>query len=614
VKNLLTAREIQIVTKLLEAEKTLRTKDLSAEFHVSTRTIKSDLDQVRKWFQQQGVTFHAQSNKGYWVESNENERLKLYKALMEMKSTSLYPDQNIRIEKILYLLFSHKEYLTTTQIADHLLVSRNTVISDLNYLEDFIQPWMVTLERKPRIGYKLVGDEIHIRLLFEHVIQESLSHFDVHGIISQIKSEESNDPTSVYIQEIHQEFEHVIGHIRQVLSDDELKNVTNAEVLSILMRLIIFLVRFESEYTIGSYRLVKKGQHHSSTSSKFIFEVMNQLCQELDFPMLEDEFLYVHRNFLLEDKELNLLKVTEEMIRYVSQKEQVPYDKDTRLLNNLLTHLSLRFEKNKTYVTEVNPFTNELKRNNTSLFVSIKEACEKLFGKHSSAINDSFLSFIALHFLVSYENGYGKKPKIRALYVCSTGRGVARLIKNRVEREIGEINITSYCSVMEVDEFSKNEDIDLIISVFPIKKSKIPVVIVEPVPTEESIQIIREKVNELLKNKVSDGFITIEKNEPSASKDFEMISQEIIVKGFEISYEIFELLTDKISEERRKGLQVHLFLMVHRYYFHQQYDQFIHQSKDHHDEAILTQINEILQRHNIFINETERNALLPYFQ
>lgn len=611
--NLLTTREIQIVTKLLEAEKTLRTKDLSAEFHVSTRTIKSDLDQVRKWFQQQGVTFHAQSNKGYWVESNENEKLKLYKALMEMKSHSVYPNQNIRIEKILYLFFSHKEYVTTTQIADHLLVSRNTVISDLNSLEDFIQPWMVTLDRKPRIGYKLVGDEIHIRLLFEHVIQESLSHFNVYRIISQLKSDESNGGTTVFVQEIQQEFEHVIGLIRKVLSNDELKVIPNAEVLSILMRLIIFLVRIDSEYTIGSYRLVKKGQHHSSISSKFIFEVMDQLCQEVDLPLLEDEFLYVHRNFLLEDKELNLLTVTEEMIRYVSQKEQAPYDKDTRLLNNLLTHLSMRFEKNKTYVTEVNPFTNEIKRNYLSLFLSIKEACEMLFGKHSFVINDSFLSFIALHFLVSYENGFDKKPRIKALYVCSTGRGVARLIKNRVEREISEINITSYCAVIEVDEISKNEDIDLIISVFPIQ-SNIPVIIVEPVPTEESIQIIREKVSELIKNKVKDGNFTIKKYESSASEDIEMISQEIIVNGFEISYKIFELLQDKISEERKKGLQVHLFLMVHRYYFNQQYDQFIHQSKDHQDKELLTQINEILQRHNVFINETEQNALLPYFQ
>ncbi|MCL6570547.1 MAG: HTH domain-containing protein [Bacillus sp. (in: Bacteria)] len=611
---MLTSREIQIVNKLLEAEKTLRTKDLSTELNVSTRTIKSDLEQVRKWFIEHGIEFCSQPNKGYWIECSESGRLRLYKTLMEMEGKSLYPDQKIRIEKILYLFFSRNVYITSAQIADYLQVSRNTVISDLKYLEDYIKPWTIDLDRRPRIGYKLIGEEIHIRLLFEQIIQESLSNYDLYKIISTIKSGGADEINIGFTPEIQAKFEVIIKYIRHALKDEGLQTVSHAEIVSIFMRQIIFLVRMECKFTIGSYRLLKVNQDNSSLSSKFILKVMANICEEFDFPLLEDEFLYVHRNFLLEDKELNLLTITEEMIRYISEKEGIPYDKDTRLFNNLLTHLSLRFEKNKTYVTEVNPFNNEIKRNNASLFLSIKEACEVLLGKNTMVIQDSFLSFIALHFLVSHENSLDKKPKVKALYVCSTGRGVARLIKNRVEREIGEINITRYCSVMEVDEISKNEDIDLIVSIFPIKSS-IPVIVVEPVPTEENILAIRERVNELSRNKVVEGDETIETDvDHSLNLDYEMVSQEIIVKGFEVSNEIFTLLAEKMTEERKKGLYVHLFLMVHRYYFHKQYDQFIHQTKEHHDEKLLSKINTILHRHSIFINETELNALLPYFQ
>ena len=138
---------------------------------------------------------------------------------------------------------------------------------------------------------------------------------------------------------------------------------------------------------------------------------------------------------------------------------------------------------------------------------------------------------------------------------------------------------------------------------------------VEPVPTEENILAIREKVNELRQNKVAEDDFTTENDEDhSINLDYEMVSQEIIVKGFEVSSEIFTLLGEKITEERKQGLYIHLFLMVHRYYFHKQYDQFIHQTKEHHDGQLLNKINHILQRHSIFINETELNALLPYFQ
>lgn len=612
VINMLTTRSAQIVMKLLEAEKSLRTKDLSTDLNVSTRTIKSDLEQVRQWFQHQNVSFFSQPNKGYWVECDENERIQLYKSVMEHTNRSFYPDQKLRIEKILYLFFSQKGYITASQISNYLLVSRNTVLSDLKHAEEFIQSWMVKLERKPRVGYRLVGEEIHIRLLFEHVIQESLTNYDMYSMILNNESERIDLFKFRFIEGIQPKFEVILQYIRCVLKKEYTNFIFHAEILSIFIRLIIFLVRMECEYTIGSYRLLKSHQQNSA-SSKFILHVMTSICNEFDLPLLEDEFLYIQRNFLLGDKEMNLLTITEELIRYVSKKEKIPFHKDTKLFNNLLSHLSLRFEKNTTYVSEVNPFIHEIKRKNTSLFTSIKEVCAKLFKKHTSIVQDSFVSFIALHFLVSYENEFAKKPTIKALYVCSTGRGVARLIKNRVEREIGNIHITTYCSVLEVEEISKNEEIDLIVSVFPLK-STIPVVLVEPVPTEENIQAIREKVNGLLKERNTETYETKIYEVENEHIDYEMMSQEVIIKGFEISNGILNLLSNQISEERKKGLQVHLFLMIHRYYFHKQYDQFIHQSSLQQNDEILVKIMDILHQNQIYINEAEQRALLQYFQ
>jgi transcriptional antiterminator len=609
---MLTAREIQIATKLLENDKTLRTQDLSKQLDVSTRTIKYDLENVRRWFQKYEVEFCAQPNKGYWINSSKNERLKLYQALMDMDSKPLYSDQNTRVEKIIYMFFSKNGYITASQISTHLQVSRNTVMSDLNYLEFYIKPWKINLERKPRIGYKLIGEEFHIRLLFEHIIQGSLSNFNVNKINSQIKSNKVIEVNNGFIPEIQTKFEIILKYFR-IISKVENQNIlSHLEALSIFLRLIVFLVRMECEFTIGSCRLLGPNQDKSSPSSKFVLKVMEAICEEFAFPLLEDEFLYVHRNFLLEERNMNLLTVTEEIIHYVSENERVPYYKDTRLFNNLLTHLSLRFEKNTTYVTEVNPFIDEIKQNQSSLFSAIKEACEKMFRNSPNVIQDSFISFIALHFLVSYENVFDKKPKVRALYVCTTGRGVARLIKNRVEREIGDISMTTYCSVMEVEEISKNDEFDLIVSVLPIK-SNIPVIIVDPVPTKENIQAIKEKVNNLLQGRVAVDLFTIEENDQPILMDNETISQEIIIKGFEVSYEILNTLADKIMKDHQKGLQVHLFLMIHRYYFHKQYDQFIHQQKDHQDEDLLKQINAILHSHSITINETEQRALLEYF-
>ena len=609
VNRMLTTREFQIATKLLDTEKTLRTKDLSTQLNVSTRTIKSDLDNVRKWFQKNNAELFAQPNKGYWIKASKNERLKLYHTLMDMENKPEFSNPNQRIQKILYLFFLQNGFITAAQLSTHLQVSRNTVLSDLNDLEYYIQPWKVHLERKQRIGYRIVGEELHIRLLFEHLIQESLSNFNVYKISSQIKSDQMTDMDYGLIPEIQEKFEIVINHFQKMKNQ---KALSQPEALSIILRLIIFLVRMEREYTIGSYRLLKVNQHNSSPSSIFVFKVMKEICEEYSFPVLEDEFMYVHRNYLQEDNEINLLVSTEKIIHYVSEKERIPYYKDTKLFNNLLAHLSLRFEKNTTYVSEVNPFIDEMKQYHFSLFKEIKAACEKVFPNTLNVIQDTFISFIALHFLNSYENVFDRKSKIRALYVCSTGRGVARLIKNRVEREIKDFTLTSYCSVTEVEETCENENIDLIISVFPIK-SDIPVIIVEPVPTKENIQAIQEEVDNLLQGRETvEPFLLEEGDDYQFEIDTEIISQEIIIKGFEVSDEIMTTLAYRVTEEHKKGLNVHLFLMIHRYYFNKQYDQFIHQSKEQNEE-LLEQINAILHKHNIYIKESEQRALLEYF-
>ncbi|MBM7599020.1 transcriptional antiterminator [Virgibacillus halotolerans] len=539
---------------------------------------------------------------------------------MDKKRQPVYSDQNARIEKILYIFFSLKDYITASQLSIYLQVSRNTVMSDLNFLEQYIQPWKITLVRKSRIGYKLVGRELNIRLLFEHIIQRNLNDFDVYNIISQIKSADTMVELNYgFTPEIHMKFVTVIKHFRLILKNENKESISQLEILATFIRLTIFLVRMECDFTIGNYRLLKSDQSKSSPSSKFLIKIMVEVCEEYTFPVLGDEFWYIHRNFFLEDNRMNLLSVTEKFIQYVSKQERVPYYKDTRLYNNLLAHLSLRFEKGAAYVTEINPFINEIKQKNASLFSSVKGGFKSIFsnvinyGNIPDIIQDSFISFIALHFLDSYENVLNKKPSIRALYVCSTGRGVARLIKNRVEREIKNIIITTYCSVMEVDEISKNKDIDLIISMFPIK-STLPVIVVEPVPTEENIQSIKGKVNNLYHREPVGEYFTIRDDHDSIELNGEISSQEIIIKGFEISFDFFETLANEILEERKRGLCIHLFLMIHRYYFHKQYDQFIYQTNDHQNEELLSKVNEILHSYSININEAEQRALLQYFR
>lgn len=102
---MLTIRGFRLLTKLLETSSSVYLKDLSEEFNVSTRMIKYDLDDVKGWFNEQGIEVCSQSNKGIWIDCDEETRLTIIRSLSEIERNDVYLNQEARVGKmILYML------------------------------------------------------------------------------------------------------------------------------------------------------------------------------------------------------------------------------------------------------------------------------------------------------------------------------------------------------------------------------------------------------------------------------------------------------------------------------------------------------------------------------
>ena len=73
---------------------------------------------------------------------------------------------------MIFQLLSVKGYLTAQQLADELLVSRNTIVSDLEQVERLLQAYDLTLIRQARQGFTISGEESNVRLLMEFITQK----------------------------------------------------------------------------------------------------------------------------------------------------------------------------------------------------------------------------------------------------------------------------------------------------------------------------------------------------------------------------------------------------------------------------------------------------------
>ena len=605
-EHVLTAREVQIVKYLLDAEAVVKIKDLAGWLGVAQRTIKYDLDRIREWMSVHEIDLQSKPNIGLWVEMDRSQKRDVHQLLLSNKT--VFSNKEDRIKAIIKQLILADGYLTATQISESLMVSRNTILNDLASVEEFIAPWQVRLKRQPRMGYQLKGEELHKRILLENLIHRSLTPADIYQITMQLSGRVVDVPFLID-EPLQEAYELVFEYVKMLYETNRNGNY----LLSLLFRLMISIDRLKKKCTLDSYLVIDES-HHRSQDEEMVLEVMRKLYGDLNLPLFEDEFYYILRGTQKISSQVDLVQLTEQIIRDVSQYEGVNYKSDTRLYGNLLAHLSLRFQNEVFHLTEYNPLMDEIKQTHATLFESTKRAFETHIGHAGDA--DSFISYMTLHFLVSYEHLSSKK-KVNVLYVCSTGKGVARLVKNRVESKIPHARMVAYCSVMEVDSFCSQQAVDMIISVFPIK-TQLPVVIVDGLPEHQDIEKIAACVKQIMNKKhVSiDSYLDLQPSKEEVGASSAEISLEIILKGFEISSEIRQLFKDHLLEDKINALNMHLFLMIHRYYFDAQYDhyafnQMVDTSKV---ERYLKEVASILKKHELKVNQAEMSALLQYFK
>lgn len=611
----LTKRESQLLIYLLEMTEPVTIKQLAEKENVSVRTIKYDLDDIRDWLIERNQELYSKRSQGIWLSVSDSDRIKLKSELMDVNRLELFADQSLRINRLLIMLLVTKEAITALKLANALEVSKDTIMNDLDELEHHFLKEGLVLNRQTRKGFWITGNERLVRLTIEEILQKEFTDYDIYKLMALLLNGRETECFEMYsaketpLQEV---FNQVIIRMRHLLESENLEKLNYAELLNILIRVTIATVRLRKEATIGRYQLIPE---HEIEKNDLSYRVMQQVFDYYQLPLFEDEYDYIYSDTFDTIHQQDVMKLVENMIYKVSKKINFPFYQDTQLLTNLYAHLSMRLSRRKNFVNEYNPFKEDIKQKYPELFAAINQAAlqeisEKLL------INDSFVAYIALHFLVSYEREEDLRS-VRAVYVCSTGLGVTSLIKQKINEELNNITIVAFASVLNAQKVIAAKDPDLVISIFPINGIDRPFIKVHPLPTEQDLQNIQQMIKKILASTSQDRRHQLVLNEAPINKEtLKDFSKELILKAYTIYEQLLVTLESELTQEYREAFLLHVFLMVHRITFDQQYlaegsqvDQIILNR-----EALVGEIEAIFAENNLGINKSEISALFSYIK
>jgi len=449
-------RQLKILEYLVDCNDYKTSAQLAHHFDVSDRTIKEDIKSIISLIDQAGINVISQTNRGYKIEVNDNEKYIFY--IKSYDNLSDFNTQNNRIQYILYRLLTSHSYVTLDTLSNEMFISISTLKNDINLIKKLVDAEKLKLSSVVKKGLKIEGDEHIIRSMISKYARIDLFSIESYNNLFASKVFSFNDikKISASIVEILHEFNlDLLG-----------LNVTN-----LLIHIIISVFRIQNGYEIQQIKM-------DFEPNKIEFKISKRITEKIE---REDGFKFIdsdseYLGCCLLGKAVQKTQDIEEVKNIISRTYKtiyenfnIEFDENDEDSNALYFHTLAMRERLKYGIT-IEPKIVEMVR---TKFVFAYEMAiiyqQEFYNHYKQELNDVEVCYIAVHFGAMIENQKLKDilPKLAIISEARTGHTL--LLKNELlSRFNHSFNIIGIYSPYEVnrtmlskfDYVLSTEDID----------------------------------------------------------------------------------------------------------------------------------------------------------
>ena len=479
--------------------------ELAAHLGVRPRTLRARISRANRLADGLGRIEFRRSVAGYVAETEDEERLRAWCSPGSGMLKPVVPeDADGRVRYLVNDLLSRGGWVTIDDLSSVLFVSRTRISADLREVEKIIEPFGLTVVRRPRYGIRVEGPELARRLCLANLVVE----------------ERRDDLASGAIAEL---LDTVSGFVEEAVADAGL--VINAFAYqNLLVHIAIALVRMrEGCYVPMDASSLDQMQNTPELAAARV--IAGRIGDELGQELPEEEVAYIAIHLagkqmivdaLAADDaapEAERLVITDEAWDVVSRMLEVVWDSfrfdfrgDLELRMNLARHVMPLAVRLQHRMKLKNPLLSEVKACYPLAYSLASESSVVLANRYGAALSEDEIGYIALSFALALERQKEAAPKKNILVVCASGAGSARLLEYRYRREFGSyLDKIVTCNASQVDEIDFR-DIDYVFTTVPLGRSL-------PVPVREVTYFLDEReiagVRELLAHNSPRGVLSL---------------------------------------------------------------------------------------------------------
>lgn len=491
---MLSQKEQQILRYLMKKkDRFVSSQELAVHLSCSDRTVRTYVKQLMEELSDctEEVAICAKQGYGYQLAIKNPS---LYQELVEEQDTpQACRRSGNRYAYILNKLLFEQAEIYFDDLAEELFVSRSTLSYEFKKIRKDLMPYALSVESKANKGVYIKGEERNKRRFIMDYFFRDRFFKKIHHYIDADMSQ-----LPISLEELTLIVVHECREAELRLSDFAIQNV--------VVHIALALRRVQEGFQVASMK--ELGDKQYPKEYKVARKILNRIHQVTGIACPKEEADYLALHFV---SKVSLLPIkasdqeVEERVRkeLIAVLDRCPsggscgFQEDSQLLDGVCLHLMTMLVRLQTNVHLENPLLEEMKEHYRSEFDMTRGILERLPLFSDYAISEHEVAYVTLHFMAAMER-MCESRRHRVLVICATGYGSAQLLRNRIERELG--NLVQIVDVIGYYELSDEslEQVDCIISSIDLSNLifSIPVFTVSIFFTEAEVKRIKEALKE----------------------------------------------------------------------------------------------------------------------
>jgi transcriptional antiterminator/mannitol/fructose-specific phosphotransferase system IIA component (Ntr-type) len=475
---------------------------LSKKFGVSNRTVRYDLDKIDDFLKSSNLPqLIRKPNEGISYKCSSLEKNNVLNLLGEIDLNQYVLSQDERITMILTELLEIRNYMTLDKLAEVLLVSRSTILKDMDKVKEWLLNKNLELKASKRHGIKIIGEERYIRKAAISLLTTNVDIYKALDLIKASKVSKSEFGLDKYQKELFKDID--ISYIENCLdiAEKQLETKFTDEAYSgLIIHIAIAIKRIQEDKDI----VMEKDELKTLELTKE-FVVASSIAKMLEnrFKIIipADEIGYITIHLLgskvstsnNNDLDWETIEfITSNFINRVSSIMNVDILGDKQLFDGLIQHIRPTIYRLKHDLILKNPLINEIKQSYEKAFNAVKQSTYAIEEYAGNKLSEEEIGYLTLHFGAAIERSKDtNKTIVNVVVVCATGIGTSKLVSSKIQ-SLFNINIIDTVSYHNLKDALKNKNVGLIITTVPIKSdiNNIQCIEVNPFLTEKNISDI----------------------------------------------------------------------------------------------------------------------------